>query len=136
MTKSSGSDSKNTLYCSFCGKSQHEVKKLIAGPGVFICDECSDVCNSIIRHESPSPIRSADLVIGEIYYKVQYPQPDKWHPVITTYQYKGTTDDGKLHFKALGGSQDGGLLIHDSDLDSLVDHLGLWDKALFSLSPS
>ncbi|HCX14081.1 MAG TPA: ATP-dependent Clp protease ATP-binding subunit ClpX, partial [Rhodospirillaceae bacterium] len=41
MTKSSGSgDSKNTLYCSFCGKSQHEVRKLIAGPTVFICDEC------------------------------------------------------------------------------------------------
>ena len=40
MSKSSGSDSKNTLYCSFCGKSQHEVRKLIAGPTVFICDEC------------------------------------------------------------------------------------------------
>jgi ATP-dependent Clp protease ATP-binding subunit ClpX len=40
MTKSSGSDAKNTLYCSFCGKSQHEVRKLIAGPTVFICDEC------------------------------------------------------------------------------------------------
>ena len=40
MTKLTGSDSKSTLYCSFCGKSQHEVRKLIAGPTVFICDEC------------------------------------------------------------------------------------------------
>ena len=39
------------LYCSFCGKSQHEVKKLIAGPSVFICDECVDLCNDIIREE-------------------------------------------------------------------------------------
>ncbi len=44
---------KNTLYCSFCGKSQHEVKKLIAGPSVFICDECIDLCNDIIRDELP-----------------------------------------------------------------------------------
>ena len=46
-----GSDSKNTLYCSFCGKSQHEVRKLIAGPTVFICDECIDLCNEIIEEE-------------------------------------------------------------------------------------
>jgi len=39
------------LYCSFCGKSQHEVKKLIAGPSVFVCDECVDLCNDIIREE-------------------------------------------------------------------------------------
>ena len=52
MTKSSGSDSKNTLYCSFCGKSQHEVRKLIAGPTVFICDECVELCMDIIREEN------------------------------------------------------------------------------------
>ena len=51
MTKSSNGDSKNTLYCSFCGKSQHEVRKLIAGPTVFICDECVELCNDIIREE-------------------------------------------------------------------------------------
>ncbi|MCA1975047.1 MAG: hypothetical protein LDL44_19615, partial [Caenispirillum sp.] len=39
------------LYCSFCGKSQHEVRKLIAGPSVFICDECIELCNDIIRDE-------------------------------------------------------------------------------------
>ena len=52
MTKLSGSDSKSTLYCSFCGKSQHEVRKLIAGPTVFICDECVELCMDIIREET------------------------------------------------------------------------------------
>ena len=52
MTKSSSGDSKNTLYCSFCGKSQHEVRKLIAGPTVFICDECVELCMDIIREEN------------------------------------------------------------------------------------
>ena len=45
-----GDDGK-LLYCSFCGKSQHEVRKLIAGPSVFICDECVELCNDIIREE-------------------------------------------------------------------------------------
>ena len=58
MTKLSGSDSKSTLYCSFCGKSQHEVRKLIAGPTVFICDECVDLCNDIIREETKSSLVS------------------------------------------------------------------------------
>ncbi len=51
MADRKGSPSEKTLYCSFCGKSQHEVKKLIAGPSVFICDECIDLCNDIIRDE-------------------------------------------------------------------------------------
>src|SRR5690606_9166994 len=51
---SGGSDTKNTLYCSFCGKSQHEVRKLIAGPTVFICDECVELCMDIIREENKS----------------------------------------------------------------------------------
>ena len=51
MNKPSGGESKNTLYCSFCGKSQHEVRKLIAGPTVFICDECVELCMDIIREE-------------------------------------------------------------------------------------
>src|SRR6202163_611974 len=80
MTKVGGSDSKNTLYCSFCGKSQHEVRKLIAGPTVFICDECVELCMDIIREEnkttlvkskdgvpSPKEIRTVldDYVIGQ-----------------------------------------------------------------------
>jgi ATP-dependent Clp protease ATP-binding subunit ClpX len=56
MTKLSGTDAKSTLYCSFCGKSQHEVRKLIAGPTVFICDECVDLCNDIIREESKTAL--------------------------------------------------------------------------------
>jgi ATP-dependent Clp protease ATP-binding subunit ClpX len=56
MTKLSGSDAKSTLYCSFCGKSQHEVRKLIAGPTVFICDECVELCNDIIREETKAGI--------------------------------------------------------------------------------
>lgn len=81
MTKLSDSDGKSTLYCSFCGKSQHEVRKLIAGPTVFICDECVELCNDIIREEIkgsgtvrkdgevPSPQEICDLlddyVIGQ-----------------------------------------------------------------------
>ncbi len=81
MTKSDDSDSKNTLYCSFCGKSQHEVRKLIAGPNVFICNECVELCMDIIREEdktqmvrseegvpSPSEIKKTldDYVIGQV----------------------------------------------------------------------
>ena len=60
---SSGDSSKNTLYCSFCGKSQHEVRKLIAGPTVFICDECVELCMDIIREEGKtSLVKSSDGV--------------------------------------------------------------------------
>ena len=63
MTKSGNGDSKNTLYCSFCGKSQHEVRKLIAGPTVFICDECVELCMDIIREETKSHlVKSTDGV--------------------------------------------------------------------------
>jgi ATP-dependent Clp protease ATP-binding subunit ClpX len=54
MSDKKGSSAEKTLYCSFCGKSQHEVKKLIAGPSVFVCDECIDLCNEIIRDELPA----------------------------------------------------------------------------------
>ncbi len=83
MANSSG-DSKNTLYCSFCGKSQHEVRKLIAGPTVFICDECVELCMDIIREETktaglkssegvPTPREICevldDYVIGQLHAK-------------------------------------------------------------------
>jgi ATP-dependent Clp protease ATP-binding subunit ClpX len=83
MAQSSGV-SKNTLYCSFCGKSQHEVRKLIAGPTVFICDECVERCMDIIREETktsglkssdgvPSPREICDVlddyVIGQMHAK-------------------------------------------------------------------
>ncbi|TGY87375.1 ATP-dependent Clp protease ATP-binding subunit ClpX [Marinicauda algicola] len=56
MTKATEGDGKSTLYCSFCGKSQHEVRKLIAGPTVFICDECVELCMDIIREENKSSL--------------------------------------------------------------------------------
>ncbi len=81
----SGGDSGKLLYCSFCGKSQHEVRKLIAGPSVFVCDECVELCNDIIREEiseispkeskealpSPIEIRESldDYVIGQDHAK-------------------------------------------------------------------
>jgi ATP-dependent Clp protease ATP-binding subunit ClpX len=59
MTKSSETEGKNTLYCSFCGKSQHEVRKLIAGPTVFICDECVELCMDIIKEEGKGSVSKA-----------------------------------------------------------------------------
>ena len=56
MSKVDGNDSKNTLYCSFCGKSQREVRKLIAGPTAFVCDECVELCMDIIGEENKSSL--------------------------------------------------------------------------------
>ncbi|MCL2474404.1 MAG: ATP-dependent Clp protease ATP-binding subunit ClpX [Alphaproteobacteria bacterium] len=56
VTNNGSTDTKNTLYCSFCGKSQHEVRKLIAGPTVFICDECVDLCTEIIKEENKTTL--------------------------------------------------------------------------------
>jgi len=58
MSKSGSRDKKNTLYCSFCGKSQHEVKKLIAGPSAYVCDECISLCNDIIQEEQGEELTS------------------------------------------------------------------------------
>ena len=84
MANNSSGDGKNTLYCSFCGKSQHEVRKLIAGPTVFICDECVELCMDIIREETktaglkssegvPTPLEICevldDYVIGQSHAK-------------------------------------------------------------------
>ncbi len=62
-TKSTGSDKNKILYCSFCGKGQNEVRKLIAGPSVYICDECVDLCNNIIEEELSSDEENKDLVL-------------------------------------------------------------------------
>ena len=58
MSKVGAGNGEKVLYCSFCGKSQHEVKKLIAGPSVFVCDECVDLCNDIIREETPDNVHA------------------------------------------------------------------------------
>ena len=58
--KNSSGENGKLLYCSFCGKSQHEVRKLIAGPSVFICDECVELCNDIIREEVQEQNASTD----------------------------------------------------------------------------
>src|SRR3974377_326672 len=60
MGKVTGQDAKGTLYCSFCGKSQHEVRKLIAGPTAFICDECIELSRDIMREEATSSRKSHD----------------------------------------------------------------------------
>ena len=57
MTKASGGDPKNTLYCSFCGKSQHEVRKLVAGVNAFICDECVELCMHICKEDQAHEIQ-------------------------------------------------------------------------------
>ena len=77
MSKISDSgDSKNTLFCSFCGKSQHEVKKLIAGPTVFICDECVELCMDIIKEEAKNyDAKSVDSV----------PSPEEIYNVLDDY---------------------------------------------------
>ena len=77
MSKVGGTgDSKSTLYCSFCGKSQHEVRKLIAGPTVFICDECVELCMDIIREENKSSMLKTSEGV---------PTPKEIHDVLEDY---------------------------------------------------
>ena len=59
MSEKKGSAGNKVLHCSFCNKSQHEVRKLIAGPSVFVCDECIDLCNDIIREEAQANARAS-----------------------------------------------------------------------------
>ena len=76
MIKSTSDNTKNTLYCSFCGKSQHEVKKLIAGPTVFICDECVELCMDIIQEDNQySKIKSKQSV----------PKPSEIYAILNDY---------------------------------------------------
>src|SRR5499427_1488210 len=59
MSKVAGGDSKTSLFCSFCGKSQYEVRKLIAGPTVFICDECIELCKDVIHEDTKSSLEKS-----------------------------------------------------------------------------
>ena len=76
-----------TLYCSFCGKSQHEVKKLIAGPSVFVCNECVNLCNDIIREEELSDVTGVA--------KNVLPSPKELHAQLDQYVV-GQTDEKKI----------------------------------------
>lgn len=77
MTENKNSNRNETLYCSFCGKSQHEVKKLIAGPSVFVCNECVNLCNDIIREEESTDTASSD--------KAFLPNPKNLHAQLDQY---------------------------------------------------
>jgi ATP-dependent Clp protease ATP-binding subunit ClpX len=78
MAKDKDQDEDKLLYCSFCGKSQNEVRKLIAGPSVFICDECVDLCNDIIREE-------ADAETDETGVEQSTPSPQEIHGILDDY---------------------------------------------------
>ena len=78
MTDETSARNEKLLYCSFCGKSQHEARKLIAGPSVFICDECVDLCNEIIRDEITSEVSSAGNETG-------FPKPREIHAILNDY---------------------------------------------------
>ncbi len=78
MPDDTSNKSDKLLYCSFCGKSQHEVRKLIAGPSVFICDECVDLCNEIIREETSTEISGQEN-------EKSFPKPKEIHRILDDY---------------------------------------------------
>src|SRR6201992_1679146 len=107
MSDKKSSSSEKLLYCSFCGKSQHEVRKLIAGPSVFICDECIDLCNDIIREEATTDT-------GQKAQKSDLPSPHEICEILDQYVI-GQVQAKKIlsvavynHYKRLktGGKQD------------------------------
>lgn len=117
MSKSGSGESKNTLYCSFCGKSQHEVRKLIAGPNVFICNECVELCMDIIREEDKSSIvRSGEGV----------PSPSEIKAVLDDYVIGQERAKRVLavavhnHYKRMEHSQSGGSEIELSKSNILL----------------
>ena len=100
-------NNKNILYCSFCGKSQHEVRKLIAGPTVFICDECVELCMDIIKEENkdsfvknqegvPTPQEICkvldDYVIGQTYAKEILALKDRLNKIYSKHTKKSESD--------------------------------------------
>jgi len=109
MADKKGASSEKVLYCSFCGKSQHEVKKLIAGPSVFICDECIELCNDIIRDEVPAENGASRAAKSDL------PTPGEIKSILDSYvigqdQAKRTLSVAVYnHYKRLkhmGGSKD------------------------------
>jgi len=110
MADKKGASGEKVLYCSFCGKSQHEVKKLIAGPSVFICDECIELCNDIIRDEAPADGTAAKTARSEL------PAPSEIKTILDQYVIGQDTAKRTLavavynHYKRLkhlgGGKED------------------------------
>jgi len=126
QSKSGGDE--RLLYCSFCGKSQHEVRKLIAGPSVFICDECVELCNEIIREEVddeigtgqnrnlPTPheikARLDDYVIGQDYAKkVLSVAVYNHYKRMETHGKKGEVDISKSNVLLIGPTGSGKTLL-------------------------
>jgi hypothetical protein len=101
VSKIGDEDSKNTLYCSFCGKSQHEVRKLIAGPTVFVCDECVELCKDIIHEENkPSQVNSRDGGASSYTLSVTEETPAFW---ATRVQFVATCPSEAVSTILLGG---------------------------------
>ena len=126
-----GDDNGKLLYCSFCGKSQHEVRKLIAGPSVFICDECVDLCNDIIREEiqenaqeepsdrlpTPAEIRNTldEYVIGQDRAKVVLSVAVYNHYKRLRYgEGKGDVELGKSNILLIGPTGSGKTLLAET----------------------
>ena len=109
-------DENKLLYCSFCGKSQHDVRKLIAGPSVFICDECVDLCEDIIREEAIEDISKSDEAD-------HFPTPSEIHTGLNDYVISQESAKKVLsvavynHYKRIRGQE------LDEDVDLSLIHI-------------
>ena len=104
---------KTTLYCSFCGKSQHEVKKLIAGPTVFICDECVELCMDIIKEEHKS---TRTKIMNNYYFLLINPNIS-----LSTREVFQQYDASNSNESNIPDARFGNINIHNSLLSSAID---------------
>ena len=110
---SKGDDNGKLLYCSFCGKSQHEVRKLIAGPSVFVCDECVDLCNDIIREEIQE--KDTETTTRKL------PIPEEIKNTQFEAGYRTTNENQDTGFTVLNEVA-GGALVVNEDLTNFLDY--------------
>ena len=115
MSEKKGSAGNKLLHCSFCNKSQHEVRKLIAGPSVFVCDECIDLCNDIIREEA-----QANAVRARETARTRRVESDR---------AEGTAQDARANLVSLKSGQD-----TQADLTTLRDGIARIQEALNTTS--